>query len=127
MTDNEVGYGKPPKHSQFRKGASGNPNGRRKRGNFEIADTMTSIMETRLEFRDRGRIKKATRGELTVRKLITSAVGGKAQSAAAVLKLRASVLLHGDIGITTITIRGGLPHSDETIAKMNAEQKILYK
>lgn len=25
-----VGYGKPPKHSQFKKGASGNPRGRRK-------------------------------------------------------------------------------------------------
>lgn len=26
----EVGYGKPPKHSQFKKGTSGNPRGRRK-------------------------------------------------------------------------------------------------
>ena len=26
----KVGYGKPPKHSQFKKGQSGNPKGRRK-------------------------------------------------------------------------------------------------
>lgn len=26
--DEYVGYGKPPKHSQFKKGASGNPKGR---------------------------------------------------------------------------------------------------
>jgi hypothetical protein len=24
----EIGYGKPPKHTQFKKGRSGNPNGR---------------------------------------------------------------------------------------------------
>jgi hypothetical protein len=29
--ESEVGYGKPPKHTQFAKGQSGNPNGRRKR------------------------------------------------------------------------------------------------
>lgn len=28
--DYEVGYGRPPKHSQFKKGQSGNPNGRPK-------------------------------------------------------------------------------------------------
>ncbi len=27
-SDNDVGYGKPPRHSQFKKGTSGNPNGR---------------------------------------------------------------------------------------------------
>ena len=27
-TDYEVGYGKPPKHTQFKRGQSGNPNGR---------------------------------------------------------------------------------------------------
>jgi hypothetical protein len=35
----QFGYGKPPKHSQFKKGQSGNPNGRPKR------QTGTSIKE----------------------------------------------------------------------------------
>ena len=30
MNDDKVGYGKPPKHTQFKKGKSGNPKGRQK-------------------------------------------------------------------------------------------------
>ena len=30
-TDYEVGYGRPPSHTQFKKGLSGNPKGRPKR------------------------------------------------------------------------------------------------
>jgi hypothetical protein len=29
--DYQVGYGRPPKHSRFRKGQSGNPGGKRRR------------------------------------------------------------------------------------------------
>ena len=29
--DNDVGYGKPPKHSQWKKGQSGNPSGKKKK------------------------------------------------------------------------------------------------
>jgi hypothetical protein len=40
--DYAVGYKKPPKHSQFKKGQTGNPNGRRGRGtqNTTLSDEM---------------------------------------------------------------------------------------
>ena len=31
IVEGEVGYKKPPKHSQFKKGQSGNPSGRKKK------------------------------------------------------------------------------------------------
>jgi hypothetical protein len=36
----EVGYGKPPRHAQFRKGQSGNPGGRPRRSPAERANAM---------------------------------------------------------------------------------------
>lgn len=32
--DDSVGYGRPPKHSQFKKGQSGNPKGRKRKSDF---------------------------------------------------------------------------------------------
>src|SRR5258707_4844244 len=37
---NPVGYGKPPVHSRFRKGQSGNPTGKRKHGEAERAQAL---------------------------------------------------------------------------------------
>jgi Family of unknown function (DUF5681) len=35
-----VGYGKPPVHTRFRKGQSGNPTGKRRRGETERAQAL---------------------------------------------------------------------------------------
>lgn len=43
--DYKVGYGQPPKHSQFRKGQSGNPRGRPKRRQAEATDIAAIIHE----------------------------------------------------------------------------------
>jgi hypothetical protein len=40
MSDYDVGYGRPPKHSQFKKGVCPNPRGRGKRGNLQIGEIM---------------------------------------------------------------------------------------
>src|ERR1700730_4306369 len=89
MSDYDVGYGKPPKHSQFKKGVCPNPAGRGKRRDRKVGEIMTKVLNAKTEFRDRGKVKKASRIELAIRRLAASAIKGDVASAAWLLKMRA--------------------------------------
>ena len=51
MKDYEVGYKKPPKDSQFKKGESGNPKGRKK-NTRNLKTDLTKILEKRISVRE---------------------------------------------------------------------------
>ena len=76
MSDYDVGYGKPPKRSQFKKGVCPNPRGRGKRCDFEVGEILNKVLNAKTEFRERGKLKKASRIELSVRRLAASALKG---------------------------------------------------
>ena len=63
MSDYDVGYGKPPKHSQFKKGVCPNPAGRGKRCDLEVREILNKVLNAKTEFRERGKLKKASRIE----------------------------------------------------------------
>lgn len=42
--DYEVGYGKPPEHSRFKKGQSGNPNGRPRKAKVDNRGLLSDIL-----------------------------------------------------------------------------------
>ena len=96
MSDYDVGYGRPPKRSQFKKGVCPNPRGRGKRCD--------------LQFRERGRVKKTSRIELSIRRLAASAVKGDIGSAASLLKMRAHAEKYRDAGPMIIRVFGGPPN-----------------
>ena len=52
----EVGYGKPPKHSQFRPGQSGNPAGRRK-GVRNLKTDVKRTLATPVKVKEGGRTR----------------------------------------------------------------------
>lgn len=107
MTDYDVGYGKPPKHSRFKKGVSGNPRGRVKRGDPAMCDILDRVLNAKIDFRERGKLKKASRKELNIRRLVVSAMKGDLSDAAMLLKLRANAAKHLDGGPMIIQIIGG--------------------
>ncbi len=73
---NEVGYKKPPKHTQFRKGQSGNPRGRQK-GEKNIATIAREILTEYVTITESsGKKRKITRWEATLRILSNKALGG---------------------------------------------------
>ena len=109
VSEYEVGYGKPPKHSRFRKGTCPNPRGRGSRRDLKVGKIVQKVMNCKTEYREGGRLKKATRIELVIRKLASSAMNGDVSSAATLLKLRSHAENHGDTGPTVIRIHNALP------------------
>lgn len=75
MADYEIGYKKPPKHTQFQKGKSGNPGGRRK----PASDVVTALQRTLSEIitiREHGQTRRVSRLEAAINQMVAKATAG---------------------------------------------------
>jgi hypothetical protein len=62
-----------------------------------------------MQYREQGRVKTATRHELSIKMLIERAVKGNVAAAELVLKARAQALRFGDLGVERLLIDDWLP------------------
>jgi hypothetical protein len=69
----ENGYGRPPKHSQFKKGQSGNPRGRPKGTSSFKADLAAELRE-KFAFTENGTARKITKQRAFIKTLTTAAI-----------------------------------------------------
>jgi Family of unknown function (DUF5681) len=74
-SDHEVGYGRPPKQSQFKKGRSGNPKGRPK-GTRNIATEVSRALAEKVVINVGGRRKTITKREVAAIHLANKAASG---------------------------------------------------
>src|SRR5213076_3151053 len=74
-----VGYGKPPTHTQFRAGRSGNPAGRRK-GVRNLATDVKRILKVPVKVKENGRSRKISTQEGALMVLREKALKGDARS-----------------------------------------------
>ena len=70
-----VGYKRPPRHTRFQPGVSGNPYGRRK-GSKNIRSIFEKILGEEISLREGSVTKKITKAEAVVRSLVISAMKG---------------------------------------------------
>jgi Family of unknown function (DUF5681) len=72
--DYEIGYGKPPRHSRFRKGRSGNPKGR-PRGSKNLTPLLAEILDETVAVKEGGRRRTITKREAILKQLVNRSAG----------------------------------------------------
>jgi hypothetical protein len=71
----EIGFGKPPRHSRFRKGLSGNPKGRPK-GRRNLATVLERTLREKVVINENGVRRTVTKLEAAVKQLVNKAAAG---------------------------------------------------
>jgi hypothetical protein len=74
--EDAVGYGRPPKHSQWKKGQSGNPKQRRKRKPKSIATMVDEFFARKVDVTDNGVELRRTAFEIIFQQLCNKAIAG---------------------------------------------------
>jgi Family of unknown function (DUF5681) len=79
-----IGYKKPPSHTQFRPGQSGNPKGRPKHA-ATLPDVFSKELRTRVPIVTNGKRRKVSMLEAIVKQHLNKAANGDSKAAAMVL------------------------------------------
>lgn len=99
----EVGYGKPPVATRFKRGQSGNPKGRPK-GTLNVATTLERELNQRVTIKENGQSRTITKFEAAIKQLVNKAASGDA---------RAIQFL---INLLNVSNGGGLPDQGPALA-----------
>ncbi len=82
--DYNVGYRRPPKTTQFKKGESGNPKGRPK-GSRSLQTILVEELKSSVTIHENGRSKTVKKGEVIVKQMVNKAMAGDHKAAHLVL------------------------------------------
>lgn len=102
-----VGYGKPPKAHQFKKGRSGNPAGRPVGSKNLKIDLMEELSEL-MRIREGGKHRRVTKQRALIKTMVARGLGGNDRAAAKVIDLYLRVS-----GIDLEAAEAGVPLTNE--------------
>ncbi|MBA3519250.1 MAG: hypothetical protein H0T75_16800 [Rhizobiales bacterium] len=109
----EVGYGKPPPHTRFKPGQSGNPKGRPKRHRNLRTVVEEALAET-ITIREGDRTRTVPRLEALVRTIMNRALKGDPKFVASLIAL-----------IRTVDLVGDEPEPDTDAPATREEEKLV--
>jgi hypothetical protein len=107
----EVGYGKPPRHTRFQKGRSGNPAGR-PRGKKNLATLLSNALDQKIIVVESGRRKKISKREAIVTQLVNKSASADLKATQILLAMLRDVETRADSGCADI---GSLTEADRQI------------
>ncbi len=103
-----VGYGRPPVHSRWKQGQSGNPKGRPKgSGRRQMAKAMQKVLGERMEIVIAGEVRLITQRELVARGMVKAAIKGSPSAYRAVMDTLPPETIESSGGVTIL-----LSHDD---------------
>ena len=106
----DVGFGKPPRHTRFRKGTSGNPKGR-PRGTRNLATVLERTLKEKVVINESGIRKTVTKLEAAVKQLVNKAASGDLVA----MRQLSSLASSAEIESTTDQNRSTLAEADQKI------------
>jgi Family of unknown function (DUF5681) len=105
--DYVVGKGKPPQSTQFKKGQSGNPEGRPK-GTKNLSTVIRETLDESVNFTENKKIYSITKREAVVKAIVNKAVRGNMRAADLTIRLIESTDgLKGENKAVTIVFEKG--------------------
>ena len=105
VADYEIGYRRPPLHTRFKPGQSGNPTGRVK-GSKNLKTLFHQILNEQIPLIDGTQSKKVTKGEALMRRLIIGALKGDSRSLMTLMRIAEQTgEFDGDAKNEPLTIR----------------------
>lgn len=122
--DDEGGYGRPPKHTRFKPGRSGNAKGRPK-GGRNLRTDLAKILQKRVSIREDGELRYVTRQEAMLLALYSKAVQGDTKASGQLITTatkpetdgtapsRPDVITDNDRAIVEDFLRRHLPSENE--------------
>ena len=112
-----VGYGKPPKATQFKKGHSGNPAGRPK-GRLNVATVVQQALSATVVVNEGGRRVVRTKFEISMTQLANQAAGGDLHAIRMVVPLASMADVDGHQGPISPDLKADRELAMKFVARM---------
>jgi len=87
----DIGYGKPPKRSQFQKGKSGNAKGRPKGQPKLLQEQLLAELLRKIEIKENGRVQTITKSEAVFKTIVNKSLQGDNKAMALLIQLMSEI------------------------------------
>jgi hypothetical protein len=115
--DDYVGYRRPPRHSRFKKGQSGNPNGPRRREPATGAKLVAEELQSTVVVTENGERLRTDKFALLVKQAVNQGIKGKIQPLTLLMKILDSL---ERLNKTPTSVH---PRKRPDLSKMSLEEK----